>query len=84
MASLMPHRAKKKGLRFSRPLNWVARPAGFEPTTPWFVAKYSIQLSYGRARVASLAQGLSLAGPTAEVFAAPRHQWNITSVSRTG
>ena len=28
----------------------MARPAGFEPTTPWFVAKYSIQLSYGRIR----------------------------------
>ncbi len=26
----------------------MARPAGIEPTTPWFVAKYSIQLSYGR------------------------------------
>ena len=24
------------------------RLAGFEPTTPWFVAKYSIQLSYSR------------------------------------
>ena len=29
------------------PLNLV-RLAGIEPTTPWFVAKYSIQLSYSR------------------------------------
>ena len=28
----------------------MARLAGFEPTTPWFVAKYSIQLSYSRMR----------------------------------
>jgi hypothetical protein len=27
----------------------VARPERFELPTPWFVAKYSIQLSYGRA-----------------------------------
>ena len=27
----------------------MARLAGFEPTTLWFVARYSIQLSYSRA-----------------------------------
>ena len=27
----------------------MARPEGFEPPTPTFVALYSIQLSYGRA-----------------------------------
>ncbi len=26
----------------------MVRLAGFEPTTPWFVAKYSIQLSYSQ------------------------------------
>ena len=29
----------------------LVRLAGIEPTTPWFVAKYSIQLSYSRNRV---------------------------------
>jgi hypothetical protein len=29
-------------------LRIVVRLAGIEPTTPWFVAKYSIQLSYSR------------------------------------
>jgi hypothetical protein len=28
----------------------LARPRRFELLTPWFVAKYSIQLSYGRIR----------------------------------
>ena len=40
---------RKKGQSRDWPfLTQLARPAGFEPTTPWFVARYSIQLSYGR------------------------------------
>src|SRR5437773_893209 len=40
---------KKRGRLAQTPWN-LARPAGIEPTTPWFVARYSIQLSYGRER----------------------------------
>ena len=34
----------------------MARLAGFEPTTPWFVAKYSIQLSYSRTQKRNYSQ----------------------------
>jgi hypothetical protein len=38
----------RKGAAFLQPLDYLARPARFELATPWFVAKYSIQMSYGR------------------------------------
>ena len=34
----------------------LVRPERFERPTPWFVAKYSIQLSYGRALYETLAE----------------------------
>ena len=34
----------------------MVRPERFERPTPWFVAKYSIQLSYGRALEVTLAE----------------------------
>lgn len=42
--------AIKKGLHFCNPLFYMARQEGFEPPTAWFVARYSIQLSYWRVR----------------------------------
>src|SRR5437667_2355451 len=39
---------EKRGRPCTTPFWKLARPAGIEPTTPWFVARYSIQLSYGR------------------------------------
>ena len=38
---------KKGSATMPTPFNMV-RPERFERPTPWFVAKYSIQLSYGR------------------------------------
>ena len=39
---------KKGPALWALALSVMVRLAGFEPTTPWFVAKYSIQLSYSR------------------------------------
>jgi hypothetical protein len=49
-----PRHRRKKARRLTPPGFFsttilLVRLAGIEPTTPWFVAKYSIQLSYSRA-----------------------------------
>ncbi|SPA39859.1 hypothetical protein CBM2606_A40198 [Cupriavidus taiwanensis] len=47
----------------------MARLAGFEPTTPWFVAKYSIQLSYSRTREKDYNPVFVFVKPPANFFA---------------
>ena len=42
---------KKKATRRWLFHEFLVRPERFERPTPWFVAKYSIQLSYGRLAV---------------------------------
>jgi hypothetical protein len=42
------HQKEKSPQLSLRAFYVVVRLAGIEPTTPWFVAKYSIQLSYSR------------------------------------
>ncbi len=48
-----------KKTRVERAFLWMARWGGFEPPTPWFVAKYSIQLSYRSAEAGHILLGLS-------------------------
>ncbi len=44
------HAKEKTPEPFGLGFQILVRLAGIEPTTPWFVAKYSIQLSYSRKR----------------------------------
>lgn len=42
------------------PFVFVARPERFELPTLWFVARYSIQLSYGRIRARTIGKAPSV------------------------
>ena len=54
-------RKKCKGAASLQPLDYLARPAGFEPTTPWFVARYSnpTELRARRADYSKVAETLT-------------------------
>src|SRR5665647_145467 len=54
---ITPERRKDLVPFDAKSLIHMVRLAGIEPTTPWFVAKYSIQLSYSRP-IAILARGM--------------------------
>ena len=47
--------------------SYLVRLAGIEPTTPWFVAKYSIQLSYSREKQNYSSKFLPLGSPCREI-----------------
>lgn len=47
---------------------YLVRLAGIEPTTPWFVAKYSIQLSYSREKQYYSSMFCHLNSPLASFF----------------
>jgi hypothetical protein len=67
------HPEMKKGIRyFYLTPHILVRLAGIEPTTPWFVAKYSIQLSYSRvAKIITLPSCFWKAGTAAFRTATP-------------
>jgi hypothetical protein len=48
----------KKGLQHRNPFFCLARPAGFEPTTPWFVGDLGKFVVLGNQRPAALANPL--------------------------
>ena len=66
--------SKGKGQKIKEPdlsiwlLVNLVRLAGIEPTTPWFVAKYSIQLSYSRLVMHRYKYGLSGTGSALPVL----------------
>ncbi len=67
---------------------FLVRLAGIEPTTPWFVAKYSIQLSYSReaTNYSMVFEGLRLVmtQSVADQFGCDVHYLNHAVIRHTG